>query len=67
MVGRACFYGAQAIKSEKIAFYACALKLWQSYNLTAQAIKSDKIAFYACALKFWLCKNLTVVNSIGKT
>jgi hypothetical protein len=25
---------AQAIKSDFIAFYACALKLWQSYNLT---------------------------------
>jgi hypothetical protein len=25
---------AQVIKSDKIAFYACALKLWQSHNLT---------------------------------
>jgi hypothetical protein len=25
---------SQAIKSDKIAFYACALKFWQSQNLT---------------------------------
>jgi hypothetical protein len=36
--------GAQAIKSDKIAFYACALKFWQSQNLTVnhKSLLNDK-------------------------
>ncbi len=42
---------AQAIKSDKIAFYACALKLWQSHNLTVDDPVLNNFKCNKCIIK----------------